>query len=44
MQFADKIQEVLKDREGREAVVKKLYEEPIDFSAGYAQLEALARE
>ncbi len=44
MQFADKIEAVLADPAGREAVVKKLYEEPIDFSAGYAQIEAFAQE
>lgn len=31
MQFADKIQKVLADQEGRDAVRKKLREEPIDF-------------
>ena len=43
MQFADKIQKVLADQEGRDAVRKKLREEPIDFSAGYAQIEAFAK-
>lgn len=44
MQFADKIQKVLADQEGRDAVRKKLREEPIDFSAGYAQIEAFAKK
>lgn len=44
MQFADKIQKVIADQEGRDAVRKKLREEPIDFSAGYAQIEAFAKK
>ena len=42
MQFADKIQKVLADQEGRDAPERSA-EEPIDFSAGYAQIEAFAK-
>ena len=44
MQFTGKIRKVLTEQEGRYAVRKKLREEPIDFSAGYAQIEAFAKK